>query len=102
MEGQTIALDDDDVWSVGYSIRIDDSWRTRDARIAVRSARGVDVVDLERVESRWFVDGQHAPELDGCEDLDLEASACTRWGGERRSTSSGSAAQARAMSATSR
>lgn len=77
VEGQTIALDRDDVWSVGYSIRIDDSWRTRDARVAVRTARGVDVVDLEHVGTQWFVDGQHAPELDGCDDIDLEASACT-------------------------
>jgi hypothetical protein len=77
VEGQTIALDRDDVWSVGYSIRIDDCWRTRTARIAVRSARGVDVVDLERTGSGWYVDGQLEPALDGCEDLDLEASACT-------------------------
>jgi hypothetical protein len=76
VEGQTIALDDDDVWSVGYSIRIDDSWRMRDARIAVRTARGVEVVGLERDGSQWFVDGQHEPLLDGCDDLELEASAC--------------------------
>jgi uncharacterized protein len=77
VEGQTIALDDDDVWSVGYAIRIDESWRTRDARIAVRTARGVDTVEIERVESRWFVDGLPAPAFDGCDDLDLESSACT-------------------------
>jgi hypothetical protein len=77
VEGQTIALDFDDVWSVGYSIEIDDCWRTRAARLAVRSARGVEVVDLERDGSRWFVDGQHVPAFDGCEDVDLEASACT-------------------------
>ena len=53
VEGQTIALDDDDVWSVGYSI------------------------GLERAGSRWFVDGEHEPLLDGCDDLELEASACT-------------------------
>ena len=57
VEGQTIALDRDDVWSVGYAIRVDDSWRTSSARIAVRTARGVDTVDLERTGSRWFVDG---------------------------------------------
>jgi hypothetical protein len=78
VEGQTIALDDDDVWSVGYSIRIDDSWGMREARLAVRTARGVDVVGLERVGSQWFVDGQHEPVLDGCLDLELEASACTK------------------------
>jgi hypothetical protein len=77
VDGQTIALDDRDVWSVGYSIRIDDCWRTRDARVAVRTARGVDTIELERVGSQWFVDGQHVPELDGCDDLDLETSACT-------------------------
>lgn len=77
VEGQTIALDRDDVWAVGYSIRVDDSWCIRDARVAVRTARGVGVVDLEHVGSRWFVEGQHVPELDGCEDLDLDASACT-------------------------
>ena len=77
VEGQTIALDRDDVWSVGYSIRIDDSWRTRDARLAVRTAQGIDVVELEHTGPRWFVDGQHVAEFDGCDDLDLEASACT-------------------------
>jgi hypothetical protein len=77
VEGQTIALDDDDVWSVGYSIRIDDCWRTRDARVAVRTVQGVDVIDLERTGSQSYVDGQHVPEFDGCDDLDLEASACT-------------------------
>ena len=77
VDGQTIAVDGDDVWSVGYSIHIDDCWCTRAARVAVRTARGADVVDLEHVGSQWFVDGQHAPELDGCDDLDLEASACT-------------------------
>jgi uncharacterized protein len=77
VDGQTIAVDGDDVWSVGYSIHIDDCWRTLAARVAVRTARGADVVDLEHVGSQWFVDGQHAPELDGCDDLDLEASACT-------------------------
>jgi hypothetical protein len=77
VDGQTIAVDGDDVWSVGYSIHLDDCWRTRAARVAVRTAQGADVVDLEHVESRWFVDGQHEPELDGCDDLDLEASACT-------------------------
>jgi hypothetical protein len=77
VEGQTIALDDDDVWSVGYSIRIDDGWRTRAARLAVRTARGVEVIDLERVGMQWFVDGEHVPAFDGCDDLDLESSACT-------------------------
>ncbi len=43
----------------------------------MRSARGVDAVELEHVGSQWFVDGQHEPLLDGCDDLDLEASACT-------------------------
>jgi hypothetical protein len=62
---------------VGYAIRVDDSWRARSARIAVRTARGVDVLDLERTGSQWFVDGQHEPALDGCDDLALEASACT-------------------------
>ncbi len=29
VDGQTIALGRNDVWSLGYSIRIDASWRTR-------------------------------------------------------------------------
>jgi hypothetical protein len=78
VEGQTIALDrDDDVWSLGYSIHVDDHWRTRAARLALRSARGVVAVDLEHTGSGWFVDGAHEPSLDGCDDLDLQASACT-------------------------
>ena len=77
-DGHTSAVDDGVVWSVRYRIEVDEDWCTRAANVRARSAAGER--DL-RVESdgagHWRVNGEFAEELDGCFDVDLEASACT-------------------------
>ena len=53
-------------------------WTTRSAQITGRSVSGVHEVRLEGDGTGgWRVDGTPAPELDGCLDVDLEASAFT-------------------------
>jgi hypothetical protein len=77
-EGHATAVEDGVAWSVLYTIALDRSWTTLRAQVRNRSMRGSSDVRLEREEpGRWQVDGAPVPELDGCCDVDLEASAFT-------------------------
>ena len=78
IEGWTTAIEDGTTWAVEYSIDVDAAWATHRARIRGRSAAGVRLVQLETDGAgHWRVDGEPAPRLDGCLDVDLEASAMT-------------------------
>jgi hypothetical protein len=78
LEGCTAAVEDGQAWVVGYEIVVDQSWRTRSARVWTRTRSGGREVRVEAVGSgRWRIDGAAAPHLDGCIDVDLESSACT-------------------------
>jgi hypothetical protein len=78
VDGATTATQDGESWIVNYAIRLDPSWRTRSARISRRS-RGSSVTTVLRADGggAWEVDGLPAPQLQGCLDVDLEASAMT-------------------------
>jgi hypothetical protein len=77
-EGHTAAVEDGEPFAVRYAIRLDRRWRTRSARVWGQSSTGVHEVSLETGGTgRWLVDGEPAPELDGCLDADLESSAFT-------------------------
>lgn len=78
MEGCTTAVEDDQAWYVQYAITVDSGWTTRAARITGRSPTGWHTVLIESDGAgRWVIDGTEAPHLDGCIDVDLEASAMT-------------------------
>lgn len=78
IEGCTTAVEDGMPWTVEYAIRLDTAGATRSARVTGRSAAGPRSTVLEADGAgRWLVDGAHAPRLDGCLDVDLEASAMT-------------------------
>ena len=64
-------------WALRYTIAVDGRWGTRRAHIVARSTEGTFERELEADNGSWRVDGRPAPELDGCRDVDLEASACT-------------------------
>jgi hypothetical protein len=77
-EGHSTGVEEGEAWGVRYSILLDSSWHTRSARVVSRSVMGTRELQLERDEaSRWFVNGAPAPHVDGCPDVDLEASAFT-------------------------
>jgi hypothetical protein len=77
-EGHVTAVEDREAWSVRYTLSLEPRWRTRTARVAIRSATGEHLADLEADgRGAWRVDGTPAPHLDGCLDVDLEASAFT-------------------------
>ena len=69
-EGQTTGVADGRPYALRYAIEVDDGWRTRRAQV------GSVVVEGDGA-GRWRVNGEPAPELDGCLDVDLEASAFT-------------------------
>lgn len=78
IEGWTTAIEDGDTWAVEYAIQLDESWATRSARIRGRSSAGFCSTLLEADDAgHWLVDGDIAPHLDGCLDVDLECSAMT-------------------------
>jgi uncharacterized protein len=78
LDGHSTAVEDGEAWSVSYTVMIDTSWATRSAHIVGRSAQGTHEVRLEGDGiGGWRVDGRGAPHVNGCLDVDLEASACT-------------------------
>ena len=61
-----------------YLIHLDAAWATRSARITARTVAGLRETFLESAGAgHWLVDGNVAPHLDGCMDVDLESSAMT-------------------------
>ena len=77
-EGHSTAVEDGDAWSIRYAITVDPSWTTRSAHITGESGQGTAEVRLERdAAGGWRIGGRPAPHLDGCPDVDLEASAFT-------------------------
>jgi hypothetical protein len=78
LEGHSTAVEDGKAWSVRYALTLDPGWTTGSAHIVGRSEAGAIEVRLERDGAgAWRVDGKPAPELTGCLDVDLEASAFT-------------------------
>jgi hypothetical protein len=78
VEGHAVAIEDGRPYAVGYAIELDADWGTRSARVWGHSPAGRSAVALDSAgDARWTVDGAVVPELDGCCDVDLEASALT-------------------------
>jgi hypothetical protein len=76
--GCTTAVEDNQTWIVDYTIDVDATWATRSAIVHTRSEAGVRQVRLDGDGlGHWQVDGEPAPHLDGCLDVDLESSAMT-------------------------
>jgi hypothetical protein len=78
LEGHSTAVEDGEAWGIRYTFTVDSLWTTRSAHIVGRSALGAHEVRLEADgNGGWRVDGRAAPQLAGCLDVDLEASAFT-------------------------
>ena len=78
VEGHATGVEDGEAWGTRYEIVLDAGWSTRSALVVGRSSRGRHEVRLEGDGTgRWLVDEHPAPHLEGCLDVDLEASACT-------------------------
>jgi uncharacterized protein len=77
-DGHSVGIEKGELWSVRYTLRLDADWRPRSAHVIGQSQAGVRELRLAAVQDAgWRVDGERAPELDGCLDIDLEGSAFT-------------------------
>lgn len=77
-DGYSTAVQGGQAWGIRYVLRVDDRWVSRSAHVVGESSLGVHELRLEGDGSgMWSVDGRAAPQLSGCLDVDLEASACT-------------------------
>lgn len=78
LEGDTAAVEDGEAWAVHYAISLRPDWVTRSARVSGRASSGAHALTLEADGAgRWRVNGERAPDLDGCVDVDLESSSLT-------------------------
>ena len=78
LEGHSTAVEDGRAWAVDYVVVLQADWVTRRVRVRAQSESGSGEVRLERSgQGTWLVDGAPAPHLDGCVDVDLEASVFT-------------------------
>ena len=78
IDGTTTALEDGQTWAVTYGIEVDAAWATRRAHLAATTVTGRREIRLDGDGAgRWRIDGEPAPHLDGCLDVDLESSAMT-------------------------
>lgn len=78
IEGHTAAVEAGQAWAVEYLITLDRDWLTKSALVHGRSATGRHELMLEADRAGgWMANGAPAPELDGCLDVDLEASSLT-------------------------
>lgn len=62
-------------WSIRYVIELDAAWCTR--RATIESPSGERLTLRSNGKGRFTVDGKRDPRLDGCLDVDLEASLVT-------------------------
>ena len=77
-EGQCTAVEDGEPWSVGYVIEVGHAGLTLGAQIRELSRGASTMVGLEHDgHGHWRVNGVSATALEGCLDVDLEASAFT-------------------------
>jgi hypothetical protein len=76
--GDVAAVEGGIAWAVRYSLLVDRSWKTQSAQVSSLSPSGAWERRIE-ADGRggWHVDGESAPDLAGCLDVDLEASAFT-------------------------
>ena len=77
-EGETAAVEDGEAWAVRYAIELGADWATRRARVSGLAAAGRVELEVEADGAgRWQVNGDPAPHLAGCLDVDLELSSLT-------------------------
>lgn len=82
LAGTSTGIEDNRLWSLRYTIELDAQWRARRARVEDDLGK---VVTIEADGAgTWWVNGKRKRSLDGCLDVDLEASLVTNFSPVRR------------------
>ena len=78
LDGQSAVIEEGEAFAARYAVTLDAGWATLSAVVAGLSGSGAYDVRLEGDgNGAWRIDGEPAPQFDGCLDVDLEVSACT-------------------------
>lgn len=78
LTGHATASESAALWSVGYDVTVDRLWRTVAVRASNLTSAGEGKLTLSRDSGgMWTANGEQRPDLDGCDDVDFEASAVT-------------------------
>jgi uncharacterized protein len=78
LAGCTTAVEAGTAWAAHYEIGVDERWVSRRAHVVALTGTGTRSRTLVTDgQGSWQVDGRPAPLLEGCLDVDLEASAMT-------------------------
>lgn len=75
IEGTTVGVEEGLPWSIHYVIDVTPNWNVLHATISDYAGSRL-MIQTDEAGS-WVVNGEHRPELNGCLDLDLEASVVT-------------------------
>jgi hypothetical protein len=73
--GTSVGCEGGKGWAIRYTIELDSRWCTRSATIESEGSKLLKV--RSNGAGRWTIDGERRALLDGCLDLDLEASLVT-------------------------
>lgn len=77
LSGSVVASFDRRPIDVRYRITVDDGWRTRTVAVTMDDLTAARRLELRSTRGRWSVDGDPAPHLDGCIDVDLGVTPST-------------------------
>ena len=75
LEGTSVGVEDGMPWTIDYRIEVNSDWHARAATL--RDHLGTTVEIETDGSGAWTVNGEPRPDLDGCLDIDLEASVVT-------------------------
>ncbi|TDQ52953.1 putative glycolipid-binding domain-containing protein [Actinorugispora endophytica] len=77
LEAGEVVVDERERYSCRFTVDTDLAWATRRARVDTIDAGGTRVLELVRAAGQWTVNGERAPELEGCVDVDVAAAPLT-------------------------
>jgi uncharacterized protein len=73
--GLIVGADEDSCYGLTYDLVVDEAWRVREARL--RTTAGHDLHLESDGLGSWRMDGRPRPDLQGCIDIDIEATPLT-------------------------
>jgi hypothetical protein len=71
LRGTIVAMPDGGPTEATYEVRCDDRWNTRSADVMISDPSGRRAIHVANRDGLWTVNGAHAPQVDGCRDIDL-------------------------------
>ncbi len=75
VSGVVIGRDGEARFGLAYRLRLDSSWRTRDAHLRTTSGRALHLES--NGQGAWTENGRSRPDLQGCIDIDIQATPIT-------------------------